>query len=256
MRQKWIQNTLFQRKFARKKTGIIFLNKCKGIYTDKSGDVFIAPPKSIVCLPYGSEYNCLNFECTSTLEDALLVEFNVIEHNNIITFSDKPFLIKDANIPIVANLFNNVIQAYEAPIPSVFALKTAVYNLLLYICKEKTQKHKKRFSLIDVGIELLESDPLSNLTIEEIAQACNVSPCYFRKLFKEYSGMTPLEYRINIRLNMAKSMLENGEATLEYIAEALNFQNASYFCRIFKRKFGITPSQYKSNSVPNHTIEQ
>lgn len=249
MRQKWIENILFQRQSARPRTGIIFLNNCTGIYTDKSGETFFAPKKSIVCLPYGSEYTCLNLECTSTFADAIMVEFNAIENNCILTFSDKPFLIKDVNTPIANNLFSIVVQAYEASVPSALAIKTSVYNLLSHICKEKIQKHQKRFSSISSGIELLESDPLCRLSIEEIAQSCNVSSCYFRRLFKEYSGKSPLEYRMNLRLNMSKSMLESGEATLEYIAETLNFENTSYFCRIFKKKFGITPGQYRNNKI-------
>ncbi len=246
MRQKWKSNVLFQRSVGRPRTGIIFLNKCTGLYTDKSGESFLAPKKSIVCLPYASTYTCLNLECTSTLDDAILVEFNATKDGEILTFSDKPFLIKDVNIPIASNLFSNVVQSYEASVPSVLALKTSVYSLLSHICKEKVQKHQKRFAPISLGIELLESDPLCKLSIEEIASSCNVSACYFRRLFKEYSGKSPLEYRMELRLNMSKSMLESGEATLEYIAEALNFESTSYFCRTFKRRFGITPGQYKS----------
>ncbi len=249
MRQKWKQGVLFQRPDARKRTGIIFLNNCKGIYTDKSGEKFLAPPKSIVCLPQGSIYTCLNLNCTSTLDDAIMVEFNAIENNSILTFSDKPFMIKDVNIPLAADLFGSVVQAYEASVPSALAIKTCVYRLLSHICKEKVQKHQKRFSPISTGIELIESDPLCELTVEEIAQACNVSTCYFRRLFKEYAGKSPLEYRMELRLNMAKSMLESGESTLEYISEALGFESTSYFCRIFKRKFGITPGQYRNGSA-------
>lgn len=253
MRQKWKKNVLFQRPYARPRTGIILLNKCQGIYTDKTGDSFFAPEKSIVCLPYGSEYTCLNLECTSTLDDAIIVEFNAIENSTILTFSDKPFLINDVNIPIAMNLFSNVVQAHESSIPSELAIKASIYNLLSHICKEKIQKHQKRFSPISAGIELLESDPICSLSIEEIARTCNVSPCYFRKLFKEYSGKSPLEYRMDLRLAMSKSMLESGETTLEYIADALNFESTSYFCRIFKKKFGITPGQYRSTKIPGYT---
>lgn len=249
MRQKWKKDVLFQRQMPRPSTGIIFLNNCTGTYTDKSGEVFTAPEKSIVCLPYGSEYTCLNQNCNGTLDDAMMVEFNAIEEGNVLTFSDKPFLIKDINLPIVTTLFTNIIQTYEASVPSSLAIRTAVYNLLFHICKERVQMHQKRFSHISSGIELLESDPLCNLSIEEIAQSCNVGACYFRRLFKEYSGKSPLEYRMDLRLNMSKSMLESGEATLEYISEALNFESTSYFCRIFKKKFGITPGQYRASKI-------
>lgn len=251
MRQKWINGILFQRPNPRPRTGLIFLNNCTGVYTDKSGESFSAPKKSVVCLPYGSEYTCLNLECANNLSDAIMVEFNAIENDNMLSFSDKPFLVKDINIPIVAGLFEKVITAYDSAIPSALAIKTSVYNLLSYICKEKVQKHQKRFALINPGIELMESDILCEHSIEEIAHSCNVSPCYFRRLFKEYSGKSPLEYRMDLRLNIAKQMLESGETTLGYIVEALNFESTSYFCRIFKKKLGVTPNQYKAKVMSN-----
>lgn len=248
MRQKWKTNILFQRFKPRPLTGIIFLNNCTGKYTDKSGESFFAPKKSIVCLPYGSEYTCLNLECTSSLSDAILIEFNAIENGNILSFSDKPFLLKNVNIPIAANLFENAVHAYEEALPSPLAIKTSVYNLLLHVCKEDTEIINTRFNIIRSGIELIESDIQCKLSIEEIAKACNVSPCYFRRLFKEYSGKSPLEYRIDLKINSAKKMLENNESSLQFIAESLNFESTAYFCRLFKNKVGVTPTQYKSSS--------
>lgn len=248
MRQKWVKGILFQRQFPRQLTGIIYLNSCKGIYTDKTGEIITAPPKSIVCLPRGSRYTCLNAECSNTLDDAIMIEFNITKDNELLTFSDKPFLININNY-FASELFGNVIQAFEASVPSSLMIKTEMYRLLSYICKEKVQKYQKRFGAISTGIELIEANPLSEISIEEIAETCNVSSCYFRRLFKEYSGKSPSEYRMELRLNIAKKMLEGGETTLEYIAEALNFESTSYFCRIFKKKFGITAGQYHTNSM-------
>jgi len=249
MRQKWIKNTLFQMKSPRKRTAIIFLNNCTAVYTDKSGEQFFAPQKSVICLPQGSEYTCLNVDCTSTYNDAIIVEFIVKSNDSIITLSDKPFLIKDINITIVEDIFSNTVQACEMSIPSPLAVKTSVYKLLSFLCETRVKKHQQRFSVIETGIEAIESDPFSELSIEKIAKSCNVSSCYFRRLFKEYSGKNPNEYRMDLRFKMAKRMLENGDATIDYISDALGFESASYFCRIFKKKYGITPGQYqKENS--------
>ena len=247
MRQKWVEGVLFQRPHPRETTGIIYLNNCKGIYTPKHSESFMAPPKSIVCLPKGSQYTCLNAECSNTLDDAILIEFNMLTDSSTLTLSDKPFLISNVNNHIAFEIFNDVIQAFEASVPSTLKIKTELYRLLSYICKEKAEKHKRRFGVISSGIELIETNPLSDISIEEIAKSCNVSPCYFRKLFKEHSGKSPSDYRMELRLNMAKRMLESGEATLEYISEALNFESTSYFCRIFKKKFKITAGNYRKN---------
>ena len=253
MRQKWIKDTLFQMNAPRLRTALIFLNNCDGLYTDKSGEKFFAPKKSVVCLPQGSEYTCLNLDCTDTPNDAIIVEFIIKNKGDIITLADKPFLIKDVNIAIIENLFANIVQACEASIPSPLAIKKSTYELLSFICemsiKRYQKKHQKRFLTIEAAIEALEADPLAEHSIEEIAQSCNISTCYFRRLFKEYSGKNPNEYRMGIRFNMATRMLENGDVTLDYISEALGFENTSYFCRIFKKKYGITPGQYRADKL-------
>ena len=56
---------------------------------------------------------------------------------------------------------------------------------------------------------------------------------------------------MDLRINMAKSMLQSGEVTMEYIADALNFESTSYFCRVFKKKVGMTPGQYKVSITPD-----
>ena len=250
MRQVWKEGVSFKRSVGRPMTAFLLLNRCTGKYVDQSGETFLAPKKSIVCLPYGSKYTCINLECSNTLEDAIIVDFNIVSGGDILTFAEKPFLIKDVNTLIANNLFKNVVQAYEASASSPLAVRTAIYNLLSYICKERLQKYQTHFAPISAGIELLETDPLCSLSTEEIAHACNVSTCHFRRLFKEYSGKSPSEYRMDLRLNMAKSMLQSDEVTMEYIAEALNFESTSYFCRVFKKKMGMTPGQYKAGVTP------
>ena len=246
MRQKWVKGAVFRRAQPRKSTGLIFLNSVRATYIGKSGKAFDMNKKGVVCLPEGSEYTCINRECTGTLNDAVLLEINIKEDGEPLTFSNEPFEISDINILLAEKYFEEIIRAYKSAKPSPLAVRTAVYSLLHFICKEKSEKLKDRFSQIRSGIECIEHDTLCTFSIEEIASACNVSSSYFRRLFKEYSGKSPNEHRLDVRLNMAKKMLESSGATLEYIAEALNFQSPSYFCRIFKKKFGITPGEYRT----------
>jgi len=246
VRQKWTAGALFRMASPRKITGLIFLNDCKGIYTNRYNESFEAQRKSIVCLPYGSEYTCLNTECTNTFDDAILVQFNIRKDNKVLTFGDSPFLVRDINSVLASQLFFDTVKTYETSIQSPPEVKAAILNLLLHICREKTHKYDKRFSVISKGIELIESNPLLDIPIEDVARECNVSACYFRRLYKEYSSKTPLEYRTEMRMNMAKRMLESGEFSLEQIAETLHYENTSYFCRMFKKKCGMTPGQFRN----------
>lgn len=245
MRQKWKNGAVFHMSNPRKTTGLILLDNCKGVYINSNGQVIEAAKKSVVCLPYGSCYICQNVACTETFQDAILVEFNVVKEDKILTFSQSPFVLHDTNKTISTNLFQQAVKTYEASVRSPLAVKSTIFSLLAHIGKEQNEKQLDRFSVIRKGIEILESDPFLDIPIEEIARTCNVSPCYFRRLFKEYSSQSPHAYRLSIKLNMAKAMLENGDLTIDYISETLNFESPSYFGRLFKKHFGVPPGQYQ-----------
>ena len=82
-------------------------------------------------------------------------------------------------------------------------------------------------------------------TIEDLAAANNYSVNYFRKIFKKYTGMTPLDYIINFRLRVASTFLRTTNKSVLEIAEESGFPTLSSFNRYFKKKFGTTPSQWR-----------
>ena len=92
----------------------------------------------------------------------------------------------------------------------------------------------------------IEENPFASYSVDELAAACNISSGCFRRLFKEYSGKSPVEYRNDLKIEMAKSLLENSNATLEVMAESLGFESSAYFCRVFKKKTGMTPGDWRS----------
>ena len=55
-------------------------------------------------------------------------------------------------------------------------------------------------------------------------------------------------YRIDIKMDMAKKMLENSDTSVTRIAELLGFESNAYFCKLFKKKNGITPSEYRNDN--------
>lgn len=103
----------------------------------------------------------------------------------------------------------------------------------------------QKFQLISKGILYLEENNASDLSIKEIAAMCNISEIYFRKLFKQYSGVSPMEYKVNIKISNAKKYLTLETLSIKEIAFLSGFNDYAYFCRLFKRKEGITPKQYR-----------
>ena len=87
-----------------------------------------------------------------------------------------------------------------------------------------------------------------NVTLEEMAVKFHLSEPYISKYIKDKSGKTFGEHVVNIRMKKAKSLLKNGNMTVEHIAFAVGYQNVEHFNRLFKKTFDMTPVQYRNTS--------
>lgn len=67
----------------------------------------------------------------------------------------------------------------------------------------------------------------------------------FQRRFKKATGMTPLQYVHQIRVEEAKRRLERTDAPVEDIGWAVGYEDASFFGRLFKRTVNLTPSAYR-----------
>lgn len=244
MRQKWVEGVLFRMDHPRKSNGILYLKGCSGTYTF-SGRSFEAPRKSIVYIPQGGIYTCLNRDCGHSVPDAYLVEFNLRLGGESAVLSDVPLLFDDFD-PYIAELIKKAVSAYESPLRSPAAVRAAIYSLLSELGQDAKKDFGKKYQSIAPGIRLLEESPFASYSVEELSAACSLSSGCFRRLFREYSGKSPVEYRNNLKIEMAKSLLENSNATLEVVAESLGFESSAYFCRVFKKKTGMAPGEWRS----------
>ena len=244
-RQTWVDGALFRRDRPRKSNALIFLNGCTGVYTNQHGESFHADSKSLICLPYQSEYTVLNVTSGSDSPDAYLIEFNIVKEGRLLTFSDSPFLVQNSNSFYSKKLSETAVLEYEALPRSNAAVKAAIYSFLSYLGKEALNEYVKKFMWIAPAVEFMEENPFSSATVEELSKMCNVSSGAFRRMFKEYSGKSPARYKTDIKIEAAKKMLENSSTSIERISELLGYDGCAYFCRIFKKETGLTPGEYR-----------
>ena len=84
--------------------------------------------------------------------------------------------------------------------------------------------------------------------VEAIARELGVSYSWFRKTFKEYTGISPAQYQLQQRLLKAKEMLTGTDINISDIAYALKFVNTGQFSTFFKHKEGVTPSDFRKRN--------
>ena len=71
------------------------------------------------------------------------------------------------------------------------------------------------------------------LTPEDIAESINMSYSNFRKSFKQYTGIAPHQYMLQLKLSKIKDLLSSTEMSIQDIAMKLNFESADYFSYFF-----------------------
>jgi AraC-like DNA-binding protein len=82
-------------------------------------------------------------------------------------------------------------------------------------------------------------------TIDEIAAELNVSPFHFTRQFQAVFGVTPHQYRIQVRLDRAKDLLASGTRSVTEVCMDVGFSSLGSFSTLFTRRFGESPSAYR-----------
>lgn len=123
-----------------------------------------------------------------------------------------------------------------------FYYLACLYHLLWQIdglYADIPHKYKK----LKNALRVISERYTENASVAYYAELCNMSESNFRRLFREYTGSSPIDYRNDLRLNSAQVMLQSGEYNVSEAAELCGFSNLSFFTRLYKRKFGYTPKE-------------
>jgi len=82
----------------------------------------------------------------------------------------------------------------------------------------------------------------STFQVTELAEAATMSQSQFYRQLKELTGLSPIQFVQEVRLQTARDWLENRRyETVKQVAHSVGFQKPSYFAQLFRQRFGITP---------------
>lgn len=96
----------------------------------------------------------------------------------------------------------------------------------------KTEKRKR--NLVNHTIYYLETHHDEEITLEQLAEMLYVTPTYLSKTFKAATGVGPINYLIQIRLNHAKELLKNDSLSVKEVAKTVGYEDAYHFSKLFK----------------------
>ena len=140
-----------------------------------------------------------------------------------------------------------VTQREEACFQQVLAgIVTYLLGLTYSIAKNRQfNKNQPLVDRINQARLRMYEEMETPVTVQEIVSDLNMSYSSFRKLFKEYTGVSPAHYFQDIRLQRAKDLLTTTSLPIKDIAYRLNFETPEYFSAQFKRKIGKKPTEFR-----------
>jgi AraC family transcriptional regulator len=85
------------------------------------------------------------------------------------------------------------------------------------------------------------------ITLAEMAEVAGMSQFHFTRLFKSKTGMSPLAYVAQKRIELTKTALRSSGATLAQVAIDCGYASQSHLTTAFKAVTGMTPGQYRKS---------
>ena len=223
---------------GREKHGFIYVasGSMLDVFQDCGVSRLRASKGDLIFIPKGSVYTGMYLEDDTCIK---LVQFDVIS-GELPEYLSAPTKIDLPRAHEQIDAFFRPTELHTSYHP--FYYLSCLYGLLWQIDETEASLPPKYKKLQPALSEITERWN-QNEKVSYYAELCNMSEANFRRLFSEYTGRSPIDYRNDIRLLHAKNKLQSGEYNVSEAAYESGFSNLSFFIRLYKKKYGYTPKK-------------
>ncbi len=223
---------------------LLWFKNCSGKIVNSEGEILTVKKNQVAYMSKGIEYTVNFFDTAPNQDDSVVFHFQLkdVYHEEIAPTLTPQICIKNVDSSLAFSM-ESAAEEFNKNMVCIPIITSVIYQMLAVSCirqRKRVVNHKYKY--ISEGIELMDNN--SDLTLNEIAKICGVSEGYFRKLFREYSGENPVDFRQKHRIEKAKQLLLLDTLSIGEIAEELHFSDIYHFSNTFKKITGISPQKY------------
>lgn len=156
----------------------------------------------------------------------------------------------------VKALLQNIIAEQEKPLFHAEQMQLAYLRQILILLTRmrlrqfETESAPKSWKkeMVDRVLREIDQNLSRPINFEEIARQQGITTTYFRSVFKEIAGVSPVDYLNRMRILSALELLQVSDLSIAEIAGSVGIYDANYFSRLFKKITGYPPRYFKSIS--------
>ena len=154
-----------------------------------------------------------------------------------------PFKISPKNPSETLLAFRSAENAWRTKFPGYFEKASEkLYRIIGQMKAEMTAEYmpNEKTALIAPAVSYINENYTSEaISISHLSELCGVSEVYFRKIFKNVYGSSPLKYINSLKLSRARDLIHSGLYSVKDAAFMSGFFDDSYFSREFKKFYKI-----------------
>lgn len=103
-------------------------------------------------------------------------------------------------------------------------------------------------NLVENAKKLIESNYAGDISLEQVARHVHLSPAYLSELFKKETGMSFIDYKTTVRIEIAKKLINSAPLNIYDICTRVGYTDPKYFSKLFKKITGKTVFEYKKEA--------
>lgn len=127
-------------------------------------------------------------------------------------------------------------------------LLSCLLRLMLFLDKYMVESISVATGFMYKAIKFINENISTDIDIDDICSAVNISKYHFCRQFKKQTGMTVMKYVLKTRIVLSKIDLKTTTFSVTEISERYGFSSVSYFSRIFKEYENCSPLQYRKRN--------
>ncbi len=97
----------------------------------------------------------------------------------------------------------------------------------------------------DNVVNYMRANLSKKLTIKDLAAEFSYSISYFQSLFRKRTGISPIDYFIQLKIQKACQLLAFSDLRVKTVATSIGYPDPYYFSRIFHKAMGMSPLVYR-----------
>jgi AraC-like DNA-binding protein len=140
-------------------------------------------------------------------------------------------------------------ETYYSVLESLLVQQTLLKNEIKKVKAVRPSTQVELYKRLNYAKDFIHSCYMNEISLDDLASVACMNNAYFLREFKKYFGLSPHQYIIRQRLNVAKKLMQTTSLSISEICFEVGYSDVTSFGKLFKKHFSLTPAFFRLNTM-------